>query len=122
MPSADILAVPSVVVQASARPMLTDRVEAALDGLIPVLQQAARRRVVPVRNIEVSGFTDPDEGTLELVVTQWVALTPPDAVGYWDYLGTVIEEWLRSAPKGLTAVARDRIAVEVRSQLNASSV
>ena len=66
----------------SALPMLTDRVEKTLNHLYPILERAARRNYTHVIKVEVSGFTDPEEGDQEVVVTQWVQLSPGAALDY----------------------------------------
>ena len=105
---------PELIINDSARPMLTDRVEKTLNHLYPVLERAARRNYTHVSKVEVSGFTDPEEGDQEVVVTQWVQLSPGAALDYWDKLGAAVQVWMEYLPDELKNVATDRVAVEVR--------
>lgn len=108
---------PQVIIHPSARSLLTDRMEAALLRLIPLLESEARRSFVPVTKIEVTGFVDPEEDTDEVVVTVWVKLSPPEALNYWDKLGGSVELWTDYLPADLAEVAEERLAIEVRPEL-----
>jgi len=105
---------PEVIIDPSASPILTDRVRATIDHLLVLLEREARRSFVPVSKIEVSGFVDPEEDTEEVVVTQWVNVSPQFALDYWDRLGATIEVWIDFLPEELTRVAAERLAIEVR--------
>ncbi len=85
--------------------------------LIPLLESEARRSFVPVTKIEVTGFVDPEEDTDEVVVTVWVKLSPPEALNYWDKLGGSVELWTDYLPADLAEVAEERLAIEVRPEL-----
>jgi hypothetical protein len=80
-----------------------------------MLKWEARRSFVPVSRFDVSGFIDPDEDTEEVVVTEWVELSPPAALDYWDRLGGVIEAWVDFLPTDLAEIAVERLAIEVRA-------
>lgn len=104
---------PKITIAPSARPVLTDGVRAAVDGLLKVLESEAARHLIPVTKIEVARFVDPEEDIDEIVVTQWVDAAPQTALDYWDELGTALEAWIDLLPKELTTIAAERLAIDV---------
>lgn len=113
---------PEIIINPSARPILTDRVQATLDRLLVLLEREAQRSFVPVSKIEVSGFVDPEEDTEEVVVTQWVKVSTQTALEYWDRLGAAVEVWIDFLPERLAEVAVERIAIEVRWDIDDTTV
>ena len=105
---------PNPQVQLSALPHLTDRIKQLLDKLYDLLAEEARRNFVLVTKTEVSGFSDPEEDSTEIVVTQWVRLPPSSAMEYWDKIGAAVHYWTETLPQGWGRIAIDRIAVEVQ--------
>jgi hypothetical protein len=109
---------PETIIDPSARPMLTDRVCMTLDRIIPLLKGEARRSFIPVSKVEVRGFVDPEEDTEEVVVVQWVKVSPQAALAYWDKLGSMIEFWIGFLPDELARIATERLSIEVRWDIN----
>ena len=70
----------------------------------------------------MSGFTDPEEGDQEVVVTQWVQLSPRAALDYWDKLGAAVQVWTEYLPDELKNVATDRLAIEVRWNIDEPAI
>ena len=105
--------VPSPTIAPSAKPYITDRVNAVLVGLTRMLAREARRQSVVVARVDVDSFTDPDEGFHEIVVSQCVRLSASEALDYWDRLGVSLQNWIEQLPAALKKIARNRIAVEV---------
>ncbi len=103
-----------VRVQPSARSRITGKVKSVLDKLYPLLIEEARRTQVALTRIEVSTFSDPEDDTTELVVTQWVQLSPSSALEYWDRVGIALQHWSQQLSRELRRIALERIAVEVR--------
>lgn len=97
----------------NVKAMLTDRVEDTVHRLLRLLERQARQRSVPVMRVEVEGSVDPEEDVKEVVVTQWVRLTPEQALDYWDQLGAKMERWTDLLPAELATILSDRIRVEV---------
>jgi hypothetical protein len=85
-----------------------------LDRIIPLLKGEARRSFIPVSKVEVRGFVDPEEDTEEVVVVQWVKVSPQAALAYWDKLGSMIEFWIGFLPDELARIAIERLSFEVR--------
>jgi hypothetical protein len=106
---------PGVRIDPSASGLLTDKVRETLGRLLDVLRWDARRSFVPVSRFEVTGFIDPEEDTEEVVVTEWVGVSPQAALDYWDRLGAVIEGWVDFLPAELAQIAVERLAFEVRA-------
>lgn len=102
-----------VVYDSSCRSLLTDDVRPAVESLVSLLTHAAARQHIPVLRLDVRGFTDPEEENAQIVVRQWVRLTPPEALHYWDSLGPSYEAWLRSC-SDLMPDATEQVAFEVR--------
>ncbi|MCD6283392.1 hypothetical protein J7J84_07340 [bacterium] len=102
------------VIDSTAMPMLSDRVKRALNGLFRLLQHEARRCFVRVVKVEVRGFSDPEEGTQEVVVSQYVMLPPRGALDYWDKLGVLVEVWAKNLPEELVRTVTEGISIEVR--------
>ena len=109
---------PETIIDSSARPMLTDRVRMTLDRILPLLKGEARRSFIPVSKVEVSGFVDPEEDAEEVVVTQWVKVSPEAALAYWDKLGSMVEFWIDFLPDELARIATERLSIEVRWDIN----
>ena len=101
----------------SGRPLLTDRVEATLERLFPIIERLVRREKVPVRKLEVFGFRDSEEGWQELVVSLSVKLPEQHALLLWDKLGHMIEGQMEFLPRYMVAILYDRICIEVLGQL-----
>jgi len=111
-----------VIYDPSCRPLLTNPVRTALDGLISLLTQEAEQKTVPVLKMDVRGFSDPEEDGRQIVVRQWVRLPAREAFLYWDSLGPAYEAWLHSAPEGLKPVYTEQIAFEIRWSEDATKV
>jgi hypothetical protein len=97
----------------SATHMLTDRVRNAIDGLVPLLQQHAARNYVRLHGIDLSGFTDPEDDSQEVVLSLHVGLSPSATLRYWDKVGEAIERWTSTLPPELQTVMYERLAIEV---------
>ena len=113
---------PEVVINPSARPMLTDRAKATLDRLLVLLEQEARRRFMPVIKVEVARFIDPEEDTQELVVSQCIRVSSQPALDYWDKLGAAVEVWIDSLPEELRRVAVEQVSVDVRWNIDDTAI
>ncbi|MGH7204580.1 MAG: hypothetical protein ACREI2_00065 [Nitrospiraceae bacterium] len=109
---------PQIIVNPSARPFISDKVQDVINRLLPVLADTARRHYVFATKIELSGFVDPEEDAREVVITQWVKLSPQAALDYWDQLGRVLEFSSDSLPEELKTLADERLAIEVRWEAN----
>ena len=109
---------PKMIIDPSAHSMLTDRVRMTLERMFPLLESEARKSFIPVSKIEVRGFVDPEEDTEEVVVTQWVKVSPQAAMAYWDRLGSMIEFWIDFLPDELVRIATERLSIEVRWDIN----
>lgn len=112
----------SVIVDRSARPIITDRRQIVLEHLLPLLERTARKSFMPVSKIEVKGFVDPEEDTEEIVVIQWVKVTPDAALNYWEKVGAVIGHWTGYLPEPLRAEAIEHIAFEVRWETDGTAI
>jgi predicted Zn-dependent protease len=73
----------------------------------------ARQNFVQVSKVEVSGFVSYEEDADEVVVAQWVNLSAPAALAYWEKLGNAVQGWTAFLPKELAQVAIEKIAIEV---------
>lgn len=102
-----------VVIDPSARPFLTSRIEPVVDWLLNRLEYAALRYNIQVSKVEVSGSTDRDEGTQQIVITQWVSVPPRIALSYWDKLGALMQAWTSKQSADVVSLLLERIAVEV---------
>jgi hypothetical protein len=99
----------------SAKPLITDRVRIALyQYLLPFIDAVAREHFVKVLRLDVFGFTDPEEGSQEIVVIQLVHLHSDHALRYWDQLSWAMGNWILSVPNPFRSIVDDRISVEVR--------
>ena len=94
----------------------TDRVEEVVDWLLPVLRAQAGTSFVYVTRLEVEGFVDPEEDFEEVSITQWVQLSPEQAMDYWDRLGLAIQERTDLLPEYLQELASERVGVRVAWQ------
>lgn len=105
---------PPIVTDPSALPLLTDRVQNALQSFRSFLAHEARRNGIPVSKIEVRGFSDPEEDTQEIVVSQWVKVPADMALDYWDQVGAAFECWLTTQPVAIAQLLQERMALEIR--------
>jgi len=105
---------PEPVYDISVHPMLTDRVLETLKRMLPVLAHEAHRNLIPVERIEVRGFVDVEENFDQVVVIQWVNVSPQKALNYWENLGATLEFWMEYLPEELAKIALERISVSVR--------
>jgi hypothetical protein len=113
---------PPVTYHPSADLRLTDRTNDVLDDLLPFLKRQALWRFVPVSKVEIHGFVNPEDRSEELVVTQWVALSPQEALVYWDRLAHALRAWSNRLPRHPARVALDQIGIEIRWEKHVSSV
>lgn len=74
----------------------------------------ARLSAVSVSHTEVTAYHDPEEHTDHLVITQWVRLPSEKVVQYWDRLGSVVEQWVRSLDQEEANLVSEWTALEVR--------
>lgn len=95
-------------------PALAVETESALSQLIAFLQHEAKRSHLSAEKIEVRRFLDPEDGSEEIVVTQWLAAPAGVALDYWERLGSAVESWSHSLPKSVARVMSDQVAIEVR--------
>jgi hypothetical protein len=109
---------PETIIDPSAHSMLTDRVRLTLIRMLPLLKSEARKSFIPVSKVEVRGFVDPEEDTEEVVVIQWVKVSPQAALAYWDRLGSMVEFWIDFLPDELARIATERLSIEVRWDIN----
>ncbi|MCK4451400.1 MAG: hypothetical protein KAX26_12495, partial [Anaerolineae bacterium] len=58
------------------------------------------------------------EDTEEVVVIQWVKVSPQAALAYWDRLGSMIEFWTDFLSDELARIATERLSIEVRWDIN----
>lgn len=105
---------PEPLYDVSAKPMLTDKVQEALDWLFGILPQVAEENFVFVTRLEVSGFVDPEEDSQEVVVTEWVKVSHQYALDYWDRLCDSIEMFTKYIPEDLADILNERVSIEVR--------
>lgn len=105
---------PEVKVHPSAGAHITDKMRSLLGKLVPFLAMEAWRNYVVAPEVEISGFVDPEEGAVEVVVAQWVCLPAPSAMEYWDRLVVALEPWVQRLPDDLRRIATERLAIEVR--------
>ena len=97
----------------SARSLLTDRVQATLNRLFPMMERVIRLERVPVQKLELFGFRDPEEDWQELVVSLSVNLPESEALLLWDKLGHAIEGMMEYLPRYMVNILYDRISIEV---------
>lgn len=102
-----------VTIYASAKPLLNSDVESILPSLLQTLERKARQEHIPVRQVDITGFIDPEEDTRQVVVTQCVIAPAQLALDYWDALDAPLENWTASLPENLQAIATEQIAVVV---------
>jgi hypothetical protein len=105
---------PALLIHPSARVLLTAEVQATLDRLVELLENEARTQGIPISEVEVHGFVDPEKDTDTVIVTPWVAVPSQTALVYWDHLGTALEAWTKQLPTDAAAIVAEQIAVEVR--------
>ena len=86
----------------------------ALDGLLPLLDRIARDHLMPVDSVVTSRFFDPEDGSDQLFVTQWVDADSTTALAYWGELGEEVEAWTNLLPKRLRKLVVERISIVVR--------
>ena len=89
---------PDLIINKSARSMLTDRMQSTINRLLPALGRVAEKNYISVSKVEISGFVEPEEGDQEVVVTQWVKVSPQVALEYWDKMGAAVEAWIEFLP------------------------
>lgn len=104
---------PSASSLPSARSLLTDRVQATLNRLFPMMERVIRLERVPVQKLELFGFRDPEEDWRELVVSLSVNLPESEALLLWDKLGHAIEGMMEYLPSYMVNILYDRISIEV---------
>lgn len=97
----------------SAESLLTDRVQATLVRLFPIMERVIHLERVPVQKLELFGFRDPEEGSQELVVSLSVNLPEPEALLLWDKLGHAIKGMMEYLPSYMVNILYDRISIEV---------
>jgi hypothetical protein len=105
-------------VHPSAYPLLTKTAYSALRGYLEVLERYAREHGVPVSRVEIGSFADPEEGTQQLVVAQWVGLPSQNAMEYWQRVGEAIESWVDGLPEAEADKVAEGIALEVYSDVD----
>jgi len=105
---------PEIIKDPSSVPLITEEIESVLGRLLVLLKNTATNYSMPSKRIEISGFSDREENTREVVVTQWVNAPAQTAMEYWDQLGIAIENWIRFLPKKLKKVVTENISVDVQ--------
>jgi len=110
---------PELRIDPSALPILTDDTQSLLLRFLKVCLDETLKRDVSLYLIEISGFSDPEENTSEIVVTHWVDMPPDQALEYWNEIGLTPEKWRGALSKHLQKLALKHIAFEVRWDLNA---
>lgn len=105
---------PRLDVLESARRLLSERTTEALNLLLNLVRSESERLFIPVLHIEVRGHVDPEEGDAQVVITQYVNMSPRAALEYWDMISLIISFWIESLPIGLAFIMDDRLDLEVR--------
>jgi len=94
-----------------------------VDAIRDLITHEASARGIRVKNLTVSRFSDPDETTEEIVVTQHVDLPAERALAYWDEVGALVERWRATLPQPDAEWATRFIAIDIRwSDAESSSV
>ena len=101
-----------------AKAIITDRVKIVLDKLLYFLERESRRNYIPVNKMEVSCFSDPEDGKKTVIVAQFVRVSPEISMNYWDILCARLDVWANSLPEEYKEIFMDRISTEVRPEIN----
>jgi hypothetical protein len=104
----------NVTIEPSAYELLDQDLAITLDRYLSLLATAARQRHMPVRDVVVYGYIDPEEDYEQIVISQWVVTNAERALTYWDQLGDVIDKWTRSLSEDVARDVEEHFAVEVR--------
>src|SRR5579862_263886 len=102
---------PVVEYDPSSCQFLTPTLQVEINKLLDVLHTAAQDYGMPVKRVEVRGYSSPEEDDERLIIRQWAEATPQAALDYWDRLEAPIEEWIAAQPDPALS---DRLTVEVR--------
>lgn len=102
----------------TAKAIITDRVKIVLDKLLYFLERESRRNYIPVNKVEVSCFSDPEDGKKTVIVAQFVRVSPKISMNYWDILCARLDVWANSLPEDYKEIFMDRISTEVRPEIN----
>ena len=105
---------PNPEVLESAIPLLSEKLNEALNLLLTLVRGETERLFIPVLRTEVRGYVDPDEGDAQIIVTQYLNMGPRAAFEYWDMISLVISFWKDSLPISLAFVVDNRLDLEVR--------
>ena len=105
-------------VQPSAYPLLSKAVYTLLRGYLELLDRYAREQSIPVDRVEIGSFQDPEEGTQQLVIAQWVGLSPQEAMEYWQRVGETVQLWVRGLPEVEATRVAEGISLEVYSDVD----
>lgn len=94
-----------------------------VDAIRDLITREAKTRFIRVKSLTVSRFSDPDETTEEIVVTQHVDLATEEALTYWDDIGAAVERWRSTLPQPHAEWVTRYIAIDIKwSDAESSSV
>ena len=103
----------------SVAPYLTGPLTALLDGFLNTLTRTPQ---ATVSRTEIRSFKDPEEDTTQIVVRQWVDLSPAEALEHLAAVGQQVEAWMETLSPADKALFVDRIAFQLRRDSHARSL
>lgn len=97
---------------------LSDRERDLIDQLLGIIKRISQANFVYVRGTSIERFTDNEDGSEEIVVTQHVSLPTGEALRYWDQLGAEVQKWIDALDPARRQIAIQRIGMHIDWDVN----
>lgn len=104
----------SVVIDPSARPMLTPEVRPLVSGAVDLLLREANRRAIPWERIVIKGNISWEEGDRTIRLILHLRLPEDEAEAYWETLEEPIQAWLSTLSDEQEETVYWRIGIRVQ--------
>jgi hypothetical protein len=88
---------------------------AVVEGALNLIAHDSVEHGIGVERVTVKRHFSPEEESDEFVLTLYVQTDPEAALDYWLSLADTIAQWTASLPQPYGDLARERIAIAVRS-------
>jgi hypothetical protein len=90
---------PGEWIDPSAQAHLDRKSRRVLSILRAIFLTSSFRAQIPLEELAVRLFTDPEEGWKRIILSAKVRCLPAQALAFWDYVGAQIDDWKATLPE-----------------------
>lgn len=110
---------PPITYDNCASNVMNDHILHALEYYLGVVNNfISQSQNLPIQQLEVSHYIDPEESFTQLIITHWLDTSAEVAMKYWEDVNNQVEHGLGSASAEIAETIRDFIVTSVRWKID----